>query len=84
MPSDTSGVGGERPARLEVRLLGVVEVILDGRHLRAFNSLWSRYGEARSTAHDSRSSSGPTPTNVRRAPTSENCSTTSSFPSRHR
>lgn len=39
MPSDTSGVGGERPARLEVRLLGVVEVILDGRHLRAFNSL---------------------------------------------
>lgn len=39
MPSDTSGIGGERPARLEVRLLGVVEVILDGRHLRAFNSL---------------------------------------------
>lgn len=39
MPSDTSGVGGERPARLTVRLLGVVEVILDGRHLRAFNSL---------------------------------------------
>jgi len=39
MPSDTSGVGGERPVRLEVRLLGVVEVILDGRRLRAFNSL---------------------------------------------
>lgn len=39
MPSDTSGVGGERSARLEVRLLGVVEVILDGRRLRAFNSL---------------------------------------------
>lgn len=39
MPSDTSGVGGERPARLEVRLLGVVEIILDGRRLRAFNSL---------------------------------------------
>ena len=39
MPSDTSGVGGEPPARLEVRLLGVVEIILDGRRLRAFNSL---------------------------------------------
>ncbi len=39
MPNDTSGVGGDRPARLEVRLLGVVEVILDGRRLRAFNSL---------------------------------------------
>ena len=39
MPSNTSGVGGEPPARLEVRLLGVVEIILDGRRLRAFNSL---------------------------------------------
>ena len=40
MPSDTSGVGGEPvPARLEVRLLGEVEIILDGRRLRAFNSL---------------------------------------------
>ena len=40
MPSDTSGVGGEPvPARLEVRLLSEVEIILDGRRLRAFNSL---------------------------------------------
>ncbi len=39
MPSDTSGVSGGAPARLEVRLLGVVEIILDGRRLRAFNSL---------------------------------------------
>ena len=39
MPSDTSGVDSEPPARLEVRLLGVVEIILDGRRLRAFNSL---------------------------------------------
>src|SRR3546814_684 len=40
MPSDTSGVGRERvPARLQVRLLGAVEIILDGRRLRAFNSL---------------------------------------------
>src|SRR5262245_48088954 len=39
MPSNTSGVGGEPPARLEVRLLGVVEIILEGRRLRAFNSL---------------------------------------------
>src|SRR5688500_8965210 len=40
MPSDTSGVGRERvPARLQVRLLGAVEVILDGRRLRAFNNL---------------------------------------------
>ena len=39
MPSDTNGVGGGPPARLEVRLLGVVEIILDGRRLRAFNSL---------------------------------------------
>ncbi|HEX2099948.1 MAG TPA: AAA family ATPase, partial [Candidatus Synoicihabitans sp.] len=39
MPSDTSRVGGELPARLEVRLLGVVEIILDGRRLRTFNSL---------------------------------------------
>jgi DNA-binding SARP family transcriptional activator len=39
MPSNTSRIGGEPPARLEVRLLGVVEIILDGRRLRAFNSL---------------------------------------------
>jgi DNA-binding SARP family transcriptional activator len=40
MPNDTSGVGRERvPARLAVRLLGAVEIILDGRRLRAFNSL---------------------------------------------
>ena len=39
MPSNTSGVGGEPAARLEIRLLGVVEVILDGRRLRAFDSL---------------------------------------------
>lgn len=39
MPSGTSGVAGQPPARLEVRLLGAVEIILDGRHLRAFNSL---------------------------------------------
>lgn len=39
MPSNTSGVGGERPTRLQVRLLGAVEIILDGRRLRAFNSL---------------------------------------------
>src|SRR3990170_5838361 len=39
MPTDRGGVGGDPPARLEVRLLGVVEIILDGRRLRAFNSL---------------------------------------------
>jgi DNA-binding SARP family transcriptional activator len=39
MPIDTNGVGGESPVRLDVRLLGGVEVILDGRRLRAFNSL---------------------------------------------
>ena len=39
MPSNTSGDGGEPPPRLEVRLLGVVEIILDGRRLRAFKSL---------------------------------------------
>ena len=39
MPSDTSGVGDEPPARLEVRLLGVVEIIFDGCRVRAFNSL---------------------------------------------
>ena len=39
MPSDRGVVGGDPPARLEVRLLGVVEIILDGRRLRAFNSL---------------------------------------------
>jgi DNA-binding SARP family transcriptional activator len=39
MPSNTGQVAGGPPARLEVRLLGVVEVILDGRRQRAFNSL---------------------------------------------
>ena len=39
MPSHRSGVDREPPARLEVRLLGAVEVIFDGRRLRAFNSL---------------------------------------------
>ena len=39
MPSNTSGVGGNPPVRLEVRFLGAVEIILDGRRLRAFNSL---------------------------------------------
>jgi DNA-binding SARP family transcriptional activator/tetratricopeptide (TPR) repeat protein len=39
MPSDKSAVGTAAPARLQVRLLGAVEVILDGRRLRAFNSL---------------------------------------------
>src|SRR5215510_13096141 len=39
MPSDRSRVSSESPARLEVRLLGAVEVILDGRRLSAFNSL---------------------------------------------
>jgi DNA-binding SARP family transcriptional activator len=39
MSSDTSGVGGAPPARLAVRLLGGVEVVLDGRRLRAFDSL---------------------------------------------
>jgi DNA-binding SARP family transcriptional activator len=40
MASDTSGVGRELvPARLQIRLLGAVEIILDGRRLSAFNSL---------------------------------------------
>src|SRR4029450_10541092 len=39
MSSDTSGVGGEPPARLKVRLLGGVEIILDGCRLGAFNAL---------------------------------------------
>jgi DNA-binding SARP family transcriptional activator len=40
MPSNTSSVGRELvPMRLQVRLLGAVEIILDGRRLRAFNSL---------------------------------------------
>ena len=40
MPSDTSGVNSELvPARLQVRLFGAVEIILDGRRLRAFDSL---------------------------------------------
>jgi DNA-binding SARP family transcriptional activator len=39
MPSDGSRIRSEWPARLEVRLLGAVDVILDGRRLRAFNSI---------------------------------------------
>src|SRR5262245_34527934 len=39
MSSNTSKIGAEPPARLEVRLLGVVEIILDGRRLRAFNAI---------------------------------------------
>src|SRR5581483_7522468 len=39
MPGDRSGLGGRSPARLEVRLLGAVEVVLDGRRLGAFDSL---------------------------------------------
>src|SRR6266545_2333080 len=39
MPSDRSRVRSESPTRLEVRLLGAVEVILDGRRLGAFNTL---------------------------------------------
>ncbi len=39
MASDRSRVSSESPARLEVRLLGAVEVILDGRRLRAFDAL---------------------------------------------
>jgi DNA-binding SARP family transcriptional activator len=39
MPSDRRRVRSESPARLKVRLLGAVEVILDGRRLGAFNAL---------------------------------------------
>jgi DNA-binding SARP family transcriptional activator len=39
MPRDTIGFGGRPPARLAVRLLGAVEVILDGRRLHAYDSL---------------------------------------------
>jgi DNA-binding SARP family transcriptional activator len=39
MPSDRSRFSSESPARLEVRLLGAVEVILDGHRLGAFNNL---------------------------------------------
>lgn len=39
MPSDTSGGGCVRPARLQVRLLGAVGVVLDGRRLCAFDAL---------------------------------------------
>ena len=39
MPSGRSRVGSEPPARLAVRLLGAVDVILDGRRLRAFDAL---------------------------------------------
>ena len=39
MPSEPSGAGRERvPARLQIRLLGAVEIILDGRRFRGFNS----------------------------------------------
>ena len=38
MPSDTRTVGAGAPARLQVQLLGVAEVILDGHRLRAFAS----------------------------------------------
>ena len=39
MASDRSRVSSESPTRFEVRLLGAVEVILDGRRLGAFNNL---------------------------------------------
>ena len=39
MRRDTSGAGGAPPPRLQVRFLGIVEIILDGRRLRAFDSL---------------------------------------------
>jgi len=38
-PSETSGVGDGPTVRLRVRLLGAVQVVLDGRRLRAFHSL---------------------------------------------
>ena len=88
MPGDRSRVSGESRARLEVRLLGAVDVILDGRRLAAFKSLrlqrflaWIALRRIFSTAPDSRSSSGPTPPNVRRGPTSARHG--SATPSRH-
>ena len=40
MRSDLGENGSKQmTARLEIRLLGAVEVVLDGRRLRAFNSL---------------------------------------------
>jgi DNA-binding SARP family transcriptional activator len=39
MPRGTSRSGGGSPTRLQVGLLGSVEFILDGRRLRAFNSV---------------------------------------------
>src|SRR5688572_30744971 len=39
MPGDRSRVSSASPTRLEVRLLGAVDVILDGRRLGAFNNL---------------------------------------------
>jgi DNA-binding SARP family transcriptional activator len=39
MTSDRSRVRSDRPARLEIRLFGAAEVILDGRRLDAFDSL---------------------------------------------
>lgn len=37
MPSDTTAAG-EPPPRLEVRLLGGAEVVLDGERLRPFDA----------------------------------------------
>jgi len=40
LPGDTHGVDREPvPVRLQVRLFGAIEIIVDGRRLRAFNSL---------------------------------------------
>ncbi|MEW6581729.1 MAG: AAA family ATPase [Actinomycetota bacterium] len=39
MPSDMKRSGSESPARLVVRLLGAVDVVLDGRRVAAFDSL---------------------------------------------
>src|SRR5262245_40409261 len=39
MTNDRSRLSSEPPARLDIRLLGSVEVILDGRRLGAFDSL---------------------------------------------
>ena len=39
MSIETSGPGGDPVARLKIRLLGAVEIALDGQPLRVFNSL---------------------------------------------
>ena len=39
MPDENSGIRSNPAVRLEVRLLGAAEVILDGRRLRVFDSL---------------------------------------------